>query len=329
MMKKILLFGLLVMLLVSVGFACEPTEPTTVMHPGDSHCFQPCDGDFFTITFETGGRPGPENYPILVWGHGCAVNQTNCDVVCNPLTPPDTLVLGGNEFYPDCYYGLSADFCLDVLMCWDHDDQWHIEVFSMCPGCFCLTYERQLAVELLDFSAVAGDREVQIDWSTASEQDNQRFEIARDGQTVAMINAAGNSSSTQHYSWTDNAVENGVDYHYELVAVDMTGARTNLRSTSATPSFTAGVVSEYALHQNYPNPFNPDTQIAFDLVKDGLVNLKVYNLLGQPIATLAAGNMSAGRHVVSFSGSTIASGVYLYKLDVNGFSATKKLVLLK
>ncbi|MBI5060348.1 T9SS type A sorting domain-containing protein [candidate division KSB1 bacterium] len=330
MMKKIFLIGLLTVLMAASGYACE--SGNIFMHPGDSRCFQVCAGDFFTITLEGGGRPGFEATPVLVWGNGCAPTQTNCDVVCDPLTPPDTLILGGDGFNDSCYYGLSNDLCLDILLCHAHDGPnptWTIEIFGWCDGCFCLTFERQLAVNLLDFSALAGDREVQLNWTTASETDNQRFEIVRNGNTVTTLEGAGNSTTERHYSWTDSDVVNGTEYSYELVAVDVNGNRGVLDQTAATPNSTVGVVTEYALLQNFPNPFNPETQIAFDLLQDGFASLKVYNLLGQQIASLANSNMSAGHHVVSFDGSAFASGVYLYKLDVNGFSATKKFVLLK
>jgi hypothetical protein len=327
MMKKILLFGLMALALATAAFACE--SGNIVMHPAESRCFQVCAGDFFTIDLEGGGRPGIENVPILIWDRGCAPTQTHCSVVCDPLTPPDHLEIGGDPFHLNCYYALTPDFCLDILMCWDHDDQWTIQIFAGCDGCFCLTYDRQLPVNLLDFTAVAGDREVQLNWATASETGNQRFEVVRNGLTVTSVEGAISSTTTRNYSWTDSDVENGVNYRYELIAVDVNGVRESLTQTNAIPSFASGTVTSYALLQNYPNPFNPETQIAFDLVNDGFVSLRVFNLLGQQIATLANSSMNAGRHVVSFNGSALASGVYLYKLDVNGFSATKKLVLLK
>ncbi len=85
----------------------------------------------------------------------------------------------------------------------------------------------------------------------------------------------------------------------------------------------------FALNQNYPNPFNPSTQISFSLPNAGNVSLSVYNVLGQQVMTLVDGQMDAGTHVVEFDGSTLASGMYFYRIDTESFSETKKMVMLK
>ena len=82
-----------------------------------------------------------------------------------------------------------------------------------------------------------------------------------------------------------------------------------------------------ALGQNYPNPFNAETVIPFDLASNGNVSLKVYNLAGQLVETLVDGEMNAGRH--TWDASTVSSGVYFYKLQVNDLVTTKKMNLLK
>jgi parallel beta-helix repeat protein len=96
------------------------------------------------------------------------------------------------------------------------------------------------------------------------------------------------------------------------------------------PLFSApSVPDNYALYQNYPNPFNPTTNIAFDLKEAGHVKIMVYNTLGQLVALAADNDLTAGRHTVSFDASTLASGVYVYSINVNGFSDLKKMVLIK
>ena len=86
----------------------------------------------------------------------------------------------------------------------------------------------------------------------------------------------------------------------------------------------------FALYQNYPNPFNPSTKIAFDLVRDARVTLKVFNVMGQEVATLIDGKvMTAGAQNVAFDASSLASGVYLYRVTVDGVTASKKMVLMK
>ncbi|RKX21698.1 MAG: hypothetical protein DRP35_03670, partial [Candidatus Zixiibacteriota bacterium] len=87
--------------------------------------------------------------------------------------------------------------------------------------------------------------------------------------------------------------------------------------------------SVYALDQNYPNPFNPATGISFSLPKASHVTLTVYNIMGQKVAELANGEMPAGNHAVEWDASAMSSGVYLYRLETNEFSDTKKMLLIK
>jgi len=88
-------------------------------------------------------------------------------------------------------------------------------------------------------------------------------------------------------------------------------------------------ITSFALHQNYPNPFNPSTTISYELPARSHVTLKVFNVLGQEVATLVSGDAEAGRHQVPWNAAGMANGVYLYRLKANGFVETKKFILLK
>jgi hypothetical protein len=83
------------------------------------------------------------------------------------------------------------------------------------------------------------------------------------------------------------------------------------------------------LKQNGPNPFNRSTTITFSLPHSSYVTLKVFNVLGQEITTLIARQLPAGNHTATWNGTGVASGVYLCRLECNGFAAEKKLLLLK
>jgi hypothetical protein len=85
----------------------------------------------------------------------------------------------------------------------------------------------------------------------------------------------------------------------------------------------------FELEQNYPNPFNPGTTIKYKLPQASLVNLKVYNVLGQEVATLVDESQPAGIHAVQFDGSGLSSGVYFYRLSAGDFVQTRKLMLLR
>ncbi|PID27054.1 MAG: hypothetical protein CR982_07010 [Candidatus Cloacimonadota bacterium] len=88
-------------------------------------------------------------------------------------------------------------------------------------------------------------------------------------------------------------------------------------------------VKEFTLSQNYPNPFNPTTTISFNTSSRSAVNLAVFNSNGELVSTLVDKDMSSGYHSVEFNAESLNSGVYFYKLSVNGISETKKMILVK
>ncbi len=90
-----------------------------------------------------------------------------------------------------------------------------------------------------------------------------------------------------------------------------------------------GVPQQYTLSQNYPNPFNPTTHIEYSVPNTGYVSLKVYNTLGQEVATLFDGTQNAGKYVATFDGKGLTSGVYFYRLQSGTVSLTQKLILMK
>ncbi|MDP3148656.1 MAG: T9SS type A sorting domain-containing protein [Ignavibacteria bacterium] len=87
--------------------------------------------------------------------------------------------------------------------------------------------------------------------------------------------------------------------------------------------------TNFSLSQNYPNPFNPSTIISYQLAVGSYVSLKVYDVLGDEVATLVNGENTAGEYQVEFDGSKLVSGVYIYRLTTKDFDAVKKFVLMK
>jgi len=85
----------------------------------------------------------------------------------------------------------------------------------------------------------------------------------------------------------------------------------------------------FKLFDNYPNPFNPSTTIKYELPQNGKVKLIVYDLLGREVKTLVNGFKQKGRYEISFDASQLSSGVYIYRISANEFSASRKMVLLK
>lgn len=89
------------------------------------------------------------------------------------------------------------------------------------------------------------------------------------------------------------------------------------------------IPTSFSLAQNFPNPFNPSTTIQYSLPQSGSVSLKIYNLLGEEVKTLADEYQVAGKHSVHFNASSLASGIYLYRIQAGAFEQTKKMILLK
>jgi hypothetical protein len=89
------------------------------------------------------------------------------------------------------------------------------------------------------------------------------------------------------------------------------------------------IPGNFSLLQNYPNPFNPGTLIQFALPRASFVKLSVFTVLGEKIATIVSGQLAAGTHTVRWDAAGLASGVYFYRLEADGFWQTKRLVVLR
>jgi hypothetical protein len=139
------------------------------------------------------------------------------------------------------------------------------------------------------------------------------------------------------YLFYDTTAYNNTGYFYSVVSVDSLGGRSGM--TNITYHMVEGVTGvntsggnipgEFALAQNYPNPFNPTTTINYQLPTKSKVQLQVFNLLGQYIATLVDKEQSAGYYQIPFNANTVASGVYFYRLSAGSFVKTNKMLLLR
>jgi hypothetical protein len=183
-------------------------------------------------------------------------------------------------------------------------------------------------VELTSFAANTDKNDVILTWNTATETNNQGFEIQRktngEYERIAFVEGKGTTTEVQNYLFRDKNLLSG-SYTYRLKQVDFDGSF----------AYSDGVEidieqpSVFYLGQNYPNPFNPTTNIKYSIPADGLVTLKVYDLLGKEVSTLVNDYQQAGTFDVVFDGSNLASGVYYYQLITGELSATKKLMLTK
>lgn len=101
------------------------------------------------------------------------------------------------------------------------------------------------------------------------------------------------------------------------------------RETVGINQISSVIPEQFNLYNNYPNPFNPNTIIKFDVRQTQMVSLKIYNTLGEEVRTLVNQVMSPGAYSVDFSAGSIASGIYFYRLETDGFAQTKRMMLVK
>jgi hypothetical protein len=190
-----------------------------------------------------------------------------------------------------------------------------------------------IPVELTSFAASVNESDVTLRWSTATEVNNIGFEVQRSngGEFIAVgfVDGYGTTAETQNYTFTDKNLEVR-PYSYRLKQVDFDG--TSKYSEIVEVDVIAPDV--FALEQNYPNPFNPGTKIKFSLAANSKVSLKVFDILGQEVAILISGDITAGSHEMDFNASNINSGIYFYRIDAigvdgNNFTSVKKMVLTK
>ena len=197
-----------------------------------------------------------------------------------------------------------------------------------------MTVSSEVPVELVSFSAEMVDGNVVLNWSTATETNNNGFQIEKreksnvKGQTefnfVGFVSGKGTTTERSFYSYTKKNEKPGT-YLYRLKQIDFDGTS----SYSNEIEVEVSGPKDFALYQNYPNPFNPSTIIKFALPVKTNLSLSVYNTLGEKVAEIFNGELEEGYHEMIFNASGLSSGIYFYKIESENYSATKKLMLLK
>jgi hypothetical protein len=184
-------------------------------------------------------------------------------------------------------------------------------------------------VELTSFTASDNNNVVVLNWITATETNNQGFEVQRkvkdsEFEKIGYIPGFGTTTETKSYSFTDSKISAGI-YAYRLKQIDFDGSfeySNEVEIEVSTPLV-------FSLEQNYPNPFNPSTTIEFTLPQKEFVSLIIYDVLGNEVATLVNEEKASGSYEVSFNASELVSGIYIYSLRAGNFTQTKKMILLK
>lgn len=243
------------------------------------------------------------------------------------------------SYYSDGYVVLDISDPLNPTLAGQYDtpDMWGCYPYlpsgiTICSdienGLWVIQFEGGVPVELSSFTASASGNFVKLDWTTATETNNQGFEIQKksgdDFYTIGFVTGSGTTTEPRNYSYKDKNLENGV-FVYRIKQIDFDG----------TSSFSEEIMVEvtnptnFVLNQNYPNPFNPSTNIKFSLPNSGYTNLSVYNLVGEKISELVNELLPEGEYNLRFDGANLPSGIYIAKLSSESYTQTIKMTLLK
>ena len=194
-------------------------------------------------------------------------------------------------------------------------------------------------VELAFFNAMDTDGKVVLEWVTATETNNFGFEIQRktlqndNWDIVGTVEGKGTTTTPHKYSYTDKTVDIGT-YYYRLKQIDFDGSF----ELSDEIKIDVRPPKTFSLYQNYPNPFNPETIIRYRIPQldrtSILVELKIYNLLGDEVRTLVQTDQDAGYYSVTWDGKnnhgqTVSAGTYIYRLRAGNFIKTNKMLILR
>lgn len=200
-----------------------------------------------------------------------------------------------------------------------------------------------LPIQLAFFTAYLEDsNKITLVWETISEIDNFGFYVEKfDEATQRFITieesfqpGAGSTLIPQRYTWTDENITSERNV-YRLLQIDNNGLQNYSQPIVVmfNPNSIGdenGLTTNFILHQNYPNPFNPVTKITFSVSNNGYTTLKVFNLLGQEVATLFSDEAHSGKiYEVNFNGKDLPSGIYISRLQSGSNMQTQKMILSK
>jgi hypothetical protein len=246
-----------------------------------------------------------------------------------------TVVEGGNNwtdvvtinFDVKNSHGFASVFWITNSVFWGIYDDDNITFWN--TGQFRDVTNIPLPVELTSFKATIKKDKVLLEWLTMTEVDNYGFDIERsvnnsEWEKIGFVKGSGNSNSQKSYSFVDDQLTGGTEFRYRLKQIDTDGSfdYSEILKVEYLPQI-------FKLYQNYPNPFNPTTKIRYSVPRSSNVTIKVYDILGNEIATLVNGEQEAGTYEVEFDAAILPSGIYFYKLQAGLFVETKKMILLR
>ena len=272
--------------------------------------------DFYVyLSLSRGGQPfdRTSEVPVLL------VGDSYLTIVNSTSNPNESFYWDGSQWQDMYYY---------------EDPPWPAQTANLCIKALTLD-ESNIPVELTSFTALNNGNMILLEWTTSTEINNHQFEIYRrsaSGKTVgewALLGfreGKGTTTEPQYYSYEDDVTGmTATSLEYRLKQVDYNGNYCFSEIVAVNNLAPNGFV----LEQNYPNPFNPSTNIKYAIAGKQLVLLKVYDVLGNEIATLVNEEKPTGTYEVEFNASYLSAGVYYYTIVTDNFVQTKKMILLK
>jgi hypothetical protein len=330
-------------LLQAVALADNFPEIQIIMPSGSNSFIESFSGDII-------------NCPVIVTGAGVEHNVTgytleffSVDPIGNNLSSFSNGYIAGQLAFLADYLGLSYEEAR-MLARSTASMQGEYDYFD---GFGCINIDEAinvwLPVELTRFSASIQANNVNLIWQTNTEINNLGFEIERKVNSnspknginsvwskIGFVPGHGTITNPQDYLFKDDISElSATTLAYRLKQLDFDG---NFEYSDVV--LVENILPEFfELKQNFPNPFNPSTSIRYEVGRQQLIVLKVYDIIGEEVATLVNEEKSAGSYEINFSAKggsasggdawNLSSGVYFYTLKAGSFIETKKMILLR
>jgi hypothetical protein len=285
--------------------------------------------DFTTLSYKDYRAPGnPPAFPFT--GHKSYIIRIQTDIPAgNPMTIswnlPSTIATTST-------IGNGANI---VSFSGSGSHTWNYNPVNLLYIFVEVDFIDIVPVELTSFTASVSEGSVVLNWTTATELNNQGFEIERSKinqgwEKIGYVPGFGTSTEPKSYSFLDENIETGV-YSYRLKQIDFDGTAHYSDAVEIEVDLTP---NNFILFQNYPNPFNPNTTIQFQVPKVSDVTIVVYDMLGQEVKSLFSSQVQPGKYTVewdglNYAGAQMSSGTYIYRMTSGEFIDVKEMILLK
>jgi hypothetical protein len=216
----------------------------------------------------------------------------------------------------------------DIYHVWNyiHARDWNGNILNPCDTLFGKVFGNVDCNQVNTMYWFSGDPVTQQGWLDIIAADDRKFSsmgpfTLEKNKAVEIILALIVGRGTNYL--------NSITVARENVKKAIAEYKSNFASMTYSPPPPVNPITDYILYHNYPNPFNPQTTIRYEIPEDGVVTIDIFDILGQKVGTILNEFQKADRYEVNFNAVGLASGVYIYRMKVNDFIESKKMLLLK